>query len=74
MNGPALSDPVSTQCHSSKGEGPILLCLLWPRGSHFPACSFTGNEPSAQSGFVEMPLKVACEDGRKELVWQLVPA
>lgn len=57
-----------------RGEGPILLCLLWPRGSHFPACSFTGNEPSAQSGFVEMPLKVACEDGRKELVWQLVPA
>lgn len=55
-------------------EGPILLPLLWPRGRHFPACYFTGNEPSAQSGFVELSLKVARDGSRKELAWQLVPS
>lgn len=75
MNGLVLADPVSTQCHSSEeGEGFILLPLLWPRGRHFLACYFTGNVPSAQSGFMEMSLKVACDGSRRELVWQLMPA
>lgn len=67
MNGPALSDPVSTQCHSSDssdGGGTHFTVSALARGSHLPACSFGGTEPSAQSGFTGMPLKVAFEGGR----------
>jgi hypothetical protein len=72
MNGLVLADPVSTQCHSSEGGGVHSAPLLWPRGRHFLACYFTGDEPSAQSGFMEMSLKGACDGSRRELVWQLV--
>lgn len=69
MNGLASSDPVSTQ-QSSDGGGnciPVLSALAQGPVTS-PACPFMGDGPLCKSGLMQVPLKVAREEGRRLMV------